>query len=1280
MLTLLPHLTHNLTSPPSETFSEFYVKQQPALSVPLIQDNTAPGAMSSISEGLMEMSTAEPLTRLSFSSEHGRATYPLGSSSPHSDSSESDKAEAPMSDLYIFETETRDFLLNPNVDPHEMKCPDCQPLSQIEEKEVQHYCNTDALRCDSADTLTKSRHSSSEEQATVDYESDVGQHAGPRPPAAHACEASSMSVNDERRPTAEVSGLTPKARQSHSPVELWLDACQYLAGEDTIAMDVLDGTSRSVTQQGPSVTGDLSLPPGETRESGCHSEGREGIGWSCEDTRGWGPPVERWSSVDSWASALSDWSGIFTASPGDITTAFTEIGAEIDALTQALAGVNTDTNTETSQERQSRKTAALVRPQPPMGIQDQPRGAESLCDFTATTQGEEQPEEIQSSQSESCTCPIHPHSPMGSSSAVVAFPGGYGKDVTAATLVPGSSSSYRFDPSQFGGYDDPSETDIFISKEDPIILNITEDTDLEEGIGELTHKEESTIDSAEKSSPEGQLDLHTGNTSECFLPERKSIIEEINDLSRELSNLADVPADHFVISEKKRVAVITLEVNDPFFSRPAKPIAAAVPSEKFELNQKTTEKMPHKPNKHRSESKPRSKKDKSAGHHHGAQVSIKQENLSHHVSAPQTSKEQEIHLPTEENHTIEKNPPAGLEDNQAKLRTETDVAAEKAPSKPHGKKKKKHGQNATALKNVGEPLVDEEHAAKPKSAKGRLDVFEARLGAKAEKAQKDSALSDGAEKKPQQLEAKASQGERPAHYPEHKDHQPKTFARPLNDDVIKRRRLSEDKFGKILRALESKLPKPDVCTKARAEEPKADAGASHKKPYSEVVKQKVPPKEGKGYACAIFFFCMHNNNVNTRARRHVNTRPSSTRRQKHVTMSADPKVVQPIQAASVSGEPQSLSLWCQFAAVFYDHTATWSREGTRLAEIKRSAGDESRVSLTISDASHKDLGKYQCRLSSSRASVNLDYLLTYEVLSEIIIPPSPKTISSAPVSVGSDEEDVRCSRLMFKEDFLSHQYFGENHPVSIITEKVHFGEGMHRRAFRTLLQAGQMPLLLPGHTCVLKVHNSISYGTKNNDELIEKNFTLAVEECQVQNTAREYIKAYTAAARSAEAFGDVPEIIPIYLVHRPSNDIPYATLEEELIGDFVKYSVKDGKEINLLRRDSEAGQKCCSFQHWVYHSTEGNLLVTDMQGVGMRLTDVGIATCKKGYKGFKGNCSTSFIDQFKALHQCNTYCEILGLKSLQPKAKKATSAPKPKPQPPAAPKKKNFGPTVKGKS
>ncbi|NXG43830.1 ALPK2 kinase, partial [Psilopogon haemacephalus] len=180
-----------------------------------------------------------------------------------------------------------------------------------------------------------------------------------------------------------------------------------------------------------------------------------------------------------------------------------------------------------------------------------------------------------------------------------------------------------------------------------------------------------------------------------------------------------------------------------------------------------------------------------------------------------------------------------------------------------------------------------------------------------------------------------------------------------------------------------------------------------------------------------------------------------------------------------------------------------------------------------------------------------------------------------------------------------------------------------------------------------------------------------MQECYVQNTAREYAKIYAAEADSLEGFGEVPEIIPVFLVHRPANHIPYATVEEELLGEFVKYSVRDGKEVNFLRRDSEAGQKCCTFQHWVYQKTSGNLLVTDLQGVGMKLTDVGIATLGKGYKGFKGNCSISFIEQFRALHQCNKYCEMMGLKALrapQKQRKAATSRSKPLPSSSAAKK------------
>ncbi|XP_028273780.1 alpha-protein kinase 2 isoform X2 [Parambassis ranga] len=1269
----------------------------PALPVFSSQSKTFYIQQKAPAECPMEPSSSEA----SFTSEHSQVVSLLRPLSPQSDSLDSDAAVAPLSDLNIFEYDTQDFILKPDLDPYEIKSPEWEPLLETGVEKTNYDFDTQVLPCESEDIVTQCHHSSSEEI----NESDMSQHTQLRPPAADAWAVSLMVIKEV---SSEDISLTPQLQGSESPVDLWLDACQYLSGE--------------------------------TQVSDNNPEDSEGIGWYSSDTRGWGQPVERWPSVDSWASALSDWTGILAAPPEDITAAFTEAGAEIDALTQALAEVtHRGPHLESTEQLLMGVQDHLIKAQsPPDSSLHSGHSCLSLCldaagpDREASQRLKSVCDPMLTTQGELSSIPQH------STGATVASPG---RQDTCPEL----------DLFQFGGCVESLETDFSISnEEEPIILKIIEDSDLNspaelvteepfgdgvckvtdehivpqlgsvaeqeatqscecdgisltntiqshvpgvdvepglhfdvhtytsldtppdldgacqvlphwespkfimplaplgigsslvtrtnsslegdqtfakrflndnrdliydhvqhhtlwpnpdgitgkpslEGDEEVIHQRRDT-NTAEESTAE---DVHRGDTAQCVLAAGKTLLEEINDLSRE--NFIGVPADHFIISETNRVAYVTLDLNDPFVSRPAKP--------------RSFDTMPHKTHKNTSESKSHSRKDKSAGHHHGGQASKKQESASQHVACRQ----QETHPTTAENHAS-KDTPARLEAKETNIVTE-------APSKPHGKKKKKHGQNTTSVKSVGEPLKEVENGAKPMTAKGKVDEFEVKLGAKAGKAQKDNNQSEGAEKKPQHPE-----GEQ--HPPPHTD-QPRPFTSPLKDEVIKRPRLSQDKFGKIVSTLEAKLPKSDVSIKANREEVKADVGTARRKAYSEVVKQKIPPKE-------------------------------------------DPKVVQPIQAVSVSGDPQSLCLWCQFAAVFSDYTVTWSREGSTLAEIKRSAGDESRVSLTITAASHKDLGKYQCRLSSLHGSVTLEYLLTYEVLSEVVIP--PKTVLSARVEVSSEEEGVNCSRLMFKEDFLSDQYFEENHPISIVVEKVHFGEGMHRRAFRSRLEAGQMHLLVPGHSCVLKVHNAISNGTKNNDDLVQKNFTLAVEECQVQNTAREYIKAYTAAAQSVEAFGDVPEIIPIYLVHRPSNDIPYATLEEELIGDFVKYSVKDGKELNLMRRDSEAGQKCCSFQHWVYHKTEGNLLVTDMQGVGMKLTDVGIATCKKGYKGFKGNCATSFIDQFKALHQCNQYCEILGLKSLQPKPKKPATAPKAKPQPSAAPKKKTFGPAVKGKS
>ncbi|XP_031221748.1 alpha-protein kinase 2 isoform X2 [Mastomys coucha] len=354
-----------------------------------------------------------------------------------------------------------------------------------------------------------------------------------------------------------------------------------------------------------------------------------------------------------------------------------------------------------------------------------------------------------------------------------------------------------------------------------------------------------------------------------------------------------------------------------------------------------------------------------------------------------------------------------------------------------------------------------------------------------------------------------------------------------------------------------------------------------------------------------------------------------------------PVLLKKIQAETAPERSGNIKLSCQFSEIHEDSTVCWTKDSKSIAQVKKSAGDNSSVSLAIVQAGQKDQGLYYCCLRNSYGKVTAEFNLTAEVL---------KQLSSHTEYRGCEE--IEFSQLIFKEDVFNDSYFGDHLRGQISTEELHFGEGVHRKAFRSTVMKGLMPVFQPGHACVLKVHNAVAHGTRNNDELVQRNYKLAAQECYVQNTARYYAKIYAAEAQPLEGFGEVPEIIPIFLIHRPENNIPYATVEEELIGEFVKYSIRDGKEINFLRRDSEAGQKCCTFQHWVYQKTSGCLLVTDMQGVGMKLTDVGIATLARGYKGFKGNCSMTFIDQFRALHQCNKYCKMLGLKSLQNNSQK----------------------------
>lgn len=337
-------------------------------------------------------------------------------------------------------------------------------------------------------------------------------------------------------------------------------------------------------------------------------------------------------------------------------------------------------------------------------------------------------------------------------------------------------------------------------------------------------------DNTKNAPPEGQLDLEI---AQSFFTERKSTVEEIQALSRELSSFAAVPEDHFVISEEKRLAVFTLDIDDPFVSSPL----PSFPSVKPEKREKA-DTMPHKTNKSATESKARPKKDKPVGHQGGPQTSKTEDQLLHHVSAQQACKQQEDQIINREKHSS-KSTLARREDKEVKPVTEN---TEKASNKSHGKKKKKHAQHVAGTRSVGESLADVENGAKPKTTKGTVDLFEAKLSLRAGNTQKDSDHSCHAEKKSIKPEAKISK-DQPSHHTGHKDHQPKGFTSSLNDE-IKRRRLSGDKFGKMVSVLEPKLPKSAPPHQEKRAETEADGGAPQKA-YSEAVKQKTASQEGK---------------------------------------------------------------------------------------------------------------------------------------------------------------------------------------------------------------------------------------------------------------------------------------------------------------------------------------------------------------------------------------------------------------------------------------------------
>ncbi|XP_044244362.2 alpha-protein kinase 3 isoform X2 [Ursus arctos] len=353
-----------------------------------------------------------------------------------------------------------------------------------------------------------------------------------------------------------------------------------------------------------------------------------------------------------------------------------------------------------------------------------------------------------------------------------------------------------------------------------------------------------------------------------------------------------------------------------------------------------------------------------------------------------------------------------------------------------------------------------------------------------------------------------------------------------------------------------------------------------------------------------------------------------------------PQVIRKIRVEQFPDASGSLKVWCQFFNILSDSVLTWAKDQRPVGEVGRSAGDEGPVALAIVQASPVDCGVYQCTIRNEHGSASTDFCLSAEVLSGFI--------SREEGEVG---EEIEMTPMVFAKGLADSGCWGDKLFGRLVSEELRgggHGYGL-RKASQAKVIYGLEPIFESGRTCVIKVSSLLAFGPSSETSLLGRNYDVTIQGCKIQNMSREYCKIFAAEAQAAPGFGDVPEVLPLYLIYRPANNIPYATLEEDLGQPLQPYLLREWgfAASPEATGSSEIRQKCQTFQHWLYLWTNGSFLVTDLAGVDWKMTDVQIATKLRGYQGLKESCFPALLDQFASSHQCNPFCEMLGLKPLK---------------------------------
>ncbi|KTF75988.1 hypothetical protein cypCar_00030838 [Cyprinus carpio] len=378
-----------------------------------------------------------------------------------------------------------------------------------------------------------------------------------------------------------------------------------------------------------------------------------------------------------------------------------------------------------------------------------------------------------------------------------------------------------------------------------------------------------------------------------------------------------------------------------------------------------------------------------------------------------------------------------------------------------------------------------------------------------------------------------------------------------------------------------------------------------------------------------------------------NVKPKSAEKDKENQFKV-PQVIRKIRP-EVFDASGHLKLWCQFFNIVSDSTIKWYKDEVEIAEIKRSAGDETQVCLAIIQMSKRDCGVYRCTITNEYGKDFTEYLLSTEFLSNILLHEKLKEVG----------EEIEMTPLIFSKGLADAGCWGSKFYGRVTTEEAQVGLGCEHKTRRLKVIYGLDPVFESGSSCFMKVRSPIAYESREETVLAERNLQITKQDCRIQNMAREYFKIFATETRVIESFGAALEVIPLYFMYLPASSIPYATVEAELKGVYLRYCGLDRTGSLVFNEKLEVAQKCSCLQHWIYQWTNGNVLFSRLEGVDTILTNIGIAVRSKGYQGFPCEANPKVFEQFQIQHQCNYFCGLLNLKPLKaPETLQTSTRPK----------------------